>query len=70
MHLTSHNSERDSLDENAVNNEDAMNDINNTNDASPEVKPYYAQQRIKSIFRYEQVEMERELVNLLNLFTV
>lgn len=45
----SHTSERDSLDENALNNEEMMNDAN-TNQRS-EDKPYYIEPRISTISR-------------------
>jgi len=47
----SHTSERDSLDENALNNEEMMNEAN-TNQRS-EDKPYYIEPRISTISRYE-----------------
>ncbi|KAL7302845.1 hypothetical protein TKK_0004077 [Trichogramma kaykai] len=53
----SHNSERDSLDENAVINEDAMNEAN-TNAINAKDKPYYTQQRITSIFSVESATLE------------
>ncbi|XP_011499950.1 PREDICTED: cadherin-23 [Ceratosolen solmsi marchali] len=48
----SHNSERDSLDENAVNNEGTISEVN-TNDITTEDKPFYNQQRVNSIFSVE-----------------
>ena len=50
--VCSHNSERDSLDENAVNNEEMMNEVN-TNEINAADKPFYTQQRVTSIFRYK-----------------
>ena len=47
----SHTSERDSLDENALNNEEMMNEAN-TNQRS-EDKSYYIEPRISTISRYE-----------------
>lgn len=44
----SHGSERDSLDENALNNEEIINE-SNTNDRPTEDKPYYIQPRVASI---------------------
>ncbi|OXU32081.1 hypothetical protein TSAR_007838 [Trichomalopsis sarcophagae] len=52
----SHNSERDSLDENAVNN-DEMNEVN-TNEITTEDKPYYTQQRVTSIFSVETTTID------------
>lgn len=46
----SHTSERDSLDENALNNEETMNKAN-TNERTLD-KPYYIQPRVSSISRY------------------
>ncbi|XP_033230917.1 cadherin-23 isoform X2 [Belonocnema kinseyi] len=43
----SHNSERDSLDENALNNEEIINE-SNTNERPTEDKPYYIQPRVSS----------------------
>ncbi|XP_058798620.1 cadherin-23 isoform X2 [Phymastichus coffea] len=53
----SHNSERDSLDENAVINEEAMNEANR-NEITTEDKPYYNQQRVTSIFSVETTTIE------------
>nr|XP_033326560.1 cadherin-23 isoform X1 [Megalopta genalis]XP_033326561.1 cadherin-23 isoform X1 [Megalopta genalis]XP_033326562.1 cadherin-23 isoform X1 [Megalopta genalis] len=49
----SHTSERDSLDENALNNEEMMNEVN-TNQRS-EDKPYYIEPRVSSISSLESV---------------
>lgn len=46
----SHMSERDSLDENALNNEDIMNEAN-ANQRNDD-KPYYIEPRVSSISRY------------------
>jgi len=46
----SHTSERDSLDENALNNEEMMNEAN-TNQRADD-KPYYIEPRISTISRY------------------
>jgi len=47
----SHTSERDSLDENALNNEEMMNEVNTNQRA--EDKPYYIEPRVSTISRYE-----------------
>lgn len=46
----SHTSERDSLDENALNNEEMMNEANTNQRA--EDKPYYIEPRVSTISRY------------------
>lgn len=46
----SHTSERDSLDENALNNEEMMNEAN-TNQRADD-KPYYIEPRISTVSRY------------------
>ncbi|KAJ8674820.1 hypothetical protein QAD02_010606 [Eretmocerus hayati] len=48
----SQTSERDSLDENAVNNEESMNEVN-SHRITPADKPYYSQRRMSSIFSVE-----------------
>lgn len=47
----SHTSERDSLDENALNNEEMMNEANTNQRA--EDKPYYIEPRVSTISRYK-----------------
>jgi len=47
----SHTSERDSLDENALNNEEVMNEANTNQRA--EDKPYYIEPRVATISRYD-----------------
>jgi len=49
----SHTSERDSLDENALNNEEMMNEANTNQRA--EDKPYYIEPRVATISRYNIV---------------
>lgn len=49
----SHTSERDSLDENALNNEEIMNEANTNQRA--EDKPYYIEPRVSTISRYFQL---------------
>lgn len=49
----SHTSERDSLDENALNNEEIMNEANTNQRA--EDKPYYIEPRVATISRYDVV---------------
>ncbi|XP_018347185.1 PREDICTED: cadherin-23 [Trachymyrmex septentrionalis] len=52
----SHTSERDSLDENALNNEEMMNEAN-TNQRS-EDKPYYIEPRISTISSVESINIQ------------
>ncbi|XP_018375495.1 PREDICTED: cadherin-23 [Trachymyrmex cornetzi] len=52
----SHTSERDSLDENALNNEEMMNEAN-TNQRS-EDKPYYIEPRISTISSIESINIQ------------
>lgn len=49
----SHTSERDSLDENALNNEEMMNEANTNQRA--EDKPYYIEPRVSTISRYKTI---------------
>lgn len=46
----SHTSERDSLDENALNNEEITDEVNT--DQRNDDKPYYIEPRVSSISRY------------------
>ncbi|XP_026823898.1 cadherin-23 isoform X2 [Ooceraea biroi] len=55
----SHTSERDSLDENALNNEEMMNEAN-TNQRADD-KPYYIEPRISTISSIESIDIQNDL---------
>ncbi|XP_011144581.1 cadherin-23 [Harpegnathos saltator] len=54
----SHTSERDSLDENALNNEEMMNEANTNQRA--EDKPYYIEPRISTISSVESIDIQND----------
>ena len=65
INLFSHESERDSLDENALNNEEIINE-SNTNERPTEDKPYYIQPRVASISRFDILILVFSKRNLFN----
>ncbi|CAL1677979.1 unnamed protein product [Lasius platythorax] len=63
----SHTSERDSLDENALNNEEMMNEANTNQRA--EDKPYYIEPRVSTISSAESTDIQNEFSRNSSIYT-